>query len=85
MFAAKKSLFIGHWHFPFVSRFSGGELEIGGQSLGHRALTIRVARFFSIQHTKTGKNICISIHGHKIHKPNGHKNTKWPQNIPNKP
>jgi hypothetical protein len=34
----------------------------------------RVARFFLVQHTKTGENI-----------PNNHKITKWPQHIPNGP
>jgi hypothetical protein len=32
----------------------------------------RVARFFLVQNTKTGKYI-----------PNDHKDTKWPENIPN--
>jgi hypothetical protein len=35
------------------------------------AFTIRIARFFSVQHTKTGKIYQIT-----------RKHTKWPQNIP---
>jgi hypothetical protein len=59
-------------------------------SLPNRALTLisssRVARFFSVKYTNTGKNIPQK---HKIYVRNGHKiyqiavkYTKWPLNIP---
>jgi hypothetical protein len=69
----------------FVAASNARYVSVKQGKSNNESRSVRVARFFLVQHTKAGKNTKLSYNVTNKHiiYPMVTKYTKWPQNIPN--